>query len=105
MGLNDCVCHLHFSCLGFALTMPIEPGNEESSSHPTLTPEQVVASAVKVDSPQLNGPAMPLEIATVPCTGNVLSKPRHPAVQREKLALKHSLCDRARHERSGVQLS
>jgi hypothetical protein len=98
--------HLHFRWLGFRLTLPdSEPNNKSQEDHSTSKLLLVYASRCRISPVQLSDrldlPLLLLALDTRTPTiaaGGAASGSLVPAVS-------HPLCDRARHERSGVLLA
>jgi hypothetical protein len=104
-GADDAIMHVHFLWFGFRATIPSVPGRDEGNGSEGASPSMLV-QLIGEPMPELRPQVDWLAVAAfdAPADGGLWTV-CPPVLQRTlDTAISASLCDTARHERSGAQL-
>jgi hypothetical protein len=99
--------HVHFSWFGLSFTFPSQPQDESADSASGSTELAIVRSLDVTDLAKPDSAAFDLVVLAMAALQNAgcgISEPALPQFASTPVRAA-SLCDTARHERSGVQLS
>jgi len=105
---SGCTQHVHISCFGWSFTLPAESKDGESDFDASGSPAVVIVRPLDVmattalSESSIGAALWALEaFEATDCSTSALTRPRFSCTP---IAVR-PLCDTARHERSGVQLS